>query len=443
MKLLYFDCSMGAAGDMITASLLSLYPHPEEILPRLNAIGIPGVTYTLLQGENCGISGLMMRVLIGDKEEKTLDVLDHEALAGLSPADTVPSGDAGHHDHHHAHTHQHEHGEPDHHGYHSHHHAHHNLSDIKAIVKNLHLTDAVKADVFAVYDALAEAESRAHQKPVSEIHFHEVGNLDAIADIAAACYLIHDLAPEKIMASPIHIGSGFVHCAHGILPVPAPATGYLLEGIPIYGGTIQGELCTPTGAAILKHFVQHFGPLPVMTTKAIGYGLGHKVYTVANVLRTLLGETGEKIRSLWHLTCQIDDMTGEEAAFAMEACRKKGALDAYMTPIYMKKSRPALALTVLCEETDKAALVRTLFAHTSTLGVREYPFSRYEMERSIHSVSVEGKEIRVKRASGYGVSREKAEYEDLSQLAAAEGISLRQARERVQKALWQMRQTTK
>lgn len=144
------------------------------------------------------------------------------------------------------------------------------------------------------------------------------------------------------MASPIHIGSGFVHCAHGILPVPAPATGYLLEGIPIYGGTIQGELCTPTGAAILKHFVQHFGPLPVMTTKAIGYGLGHKVYPVANVLRTLLGETGEKVRSLWHLTCQIDDMTGEEAAFAMEACRKNGALDAYMTPIYMKNPAPPL-----------------------------------------------------------------------------------------------------
>lgn len=221
------------------------------------------------------------------------------------------------------------------------------------------------------------------------------------------------------------------------------ATGYLLEGIPIYGGTIQGELCTPTGAAILKHFVQHFGPLPVMTTKAIGYGLGHKVYPVANVLRTLLGETGEKVRSLWHLTCQIDDMTGEEAAFAMEACRKNGALDAYMTPIYMKKSRPALALTVLCEETDKAALVRTLFAHTSTLGVREYPFSRYEMERSTYSISVEGKQIHIKRASGYGISREKAEYEDLSQLAATEGISLRQARERVQQALWLARQTAK
>ena len=440
MKLLYFDCSMGAAGDMITASLLSLYPHPEEILPRLNAIGIPNVTYTLLRGENCGISGLMMRVLLGGKEEKTLDVLDHEALAGLSPTGPVPTGDAGHHEHHHEHTHHHEHGEP---GHHDHHHSHHNLSDIKAIVKDLHLTDSVKADVLAVYDALAEAESRAHQKPVSEIHFHEVGNLDAIADIAAACYLIHDLAPEKIMASPIHIGSGFVHCAHGILPVPAPATGYLLEGIPIYGGTIQGELCTPTGAAILKHFVQHFGPLPVMTTKAIGYGLGHKVYPVANVLRTLLGETGEKVRSLWHLTCQIDDMTGEEAAFAMEACRKNGALDAYMTPIYMKKSRPALALTVLCEETDKAALVRTLFAHTSTLGVREYPFSRYEMERSTYSISVEGKQIHIKRASGYGISREKAEYEDLSQLAATEVISLRQARERVQQALWLARQTAK
>ena len=238
MKLLYFDCSMGAAGDMITASLLSLYPHPEEILPRLNAIGIPNVTYTLLRGENCGISGLMMRVLIGGKEEKTLDVLDHEALAGLSPTGPVPTGDAGHHEHHHEHTHHHEHREP---GHHDHHHSHHNLSDIKAIVKDLHLTDSVKADVLAVYDALAEAESRAHQKPVSEIHFHEVGNLDAIADIAAACYLIHDLAPEKIMASPIHIGSGFVHCAHGILPVPAPATGYLLEGFPSTAGPFKGN----------------------------------------------------------------------------------------------------------------------------------------------------------------------------------------------------------
>lgn len=154
MKLLYFDCSMGAAGDMITASLLSLYPHPEEILPRLNAIGIPNVTYTLLRGENCGISGLMMRVLIGGKEEKTLDVLDHEALAGLSPTGPVPTGDAGHHEHHHEHTHHHEHREP---GHHDHHHSHHNLSDIKAIVKDLHLTDSVKADVLAVYDALAEA----------------------------------------------------------------------------------------------------------------------------------------------------------------------------------------------------------------------------------------------------------------------------------------------
>jgi uncharacterized protein (TIGR00299 family) protein len=408
MKLLYFDCSMGAAGDMLTASLLSLYPHPEEIVNQLNRFGIPGVVYHLEKGESCGISGLSMHVMVNGREEKTFDELDQEKLTSEN----------------HIHEHSHEHG----------HHEHHTLMDVQNILSGLAIPEEVKKNALAVYDLLAEAESRAHQKPVHEIHFHEVGHLDAIADITAVCWLIHDLAPEKIMASPVHIGSGFVHCAHGILPVPTPATGYLLEGVPIYGGTLQGELCTPTGAALLKHFVNQFGPLPVMTTHAIGYGLGHKVYPVANVLRSMLGETGEKIRTLWELTCQIDDMTGEEASFAMEQFRRFGALDAYAIPIYMKKSRPALQLTVLCDSKTKPSLIKAFFTYTSTLGVREYPFHRYELNRVIKTVTIEEQKIRIKKAEGFGTSREKAEYEDLAKLAEAKGYSLSKAASIVKKA---------
>ena len=178
-----------------------------------------------------------MRVLIGGKEEKTLDVLDHEALRAFLLR-AVPTGDAGHHEHHHEHTHHHEHREP---GHHDHHHSHHNLSDIKAIVKDLHLTDSVKADVLAVYDALAEAESRAHQKPVSEIHFHEVGNLDAIADIAAACYLIHDLAPEKIMASPITLALASSIAPTASFPYRRRPRATCSKGFPSTAGPFKGN----------------------------------------------------------------------------------------------------------------------------------------------------------------------------------------------------------
>ena len=239
-----------------------------------------------------------------------------------------------HHDHSHEHSHSHD---------HHHDHSHRSLHDIHHIIDDLKLPEAVRTDILAVYRLIAEAESKAHDKPVSEIHFHEVGTMDAIADIASVCLLLHKLAPDQIIASPIHVGSGQVKCAHGILPVPAPATAYILKDIPIYSSSIQGELCTPTGAALLKHFVTRFDQMPLMTPASTGYGMGTEDFPAANCVRAILGESfaenqdailGESFaenqpETICELSCNVDDMTGEDIAFAIETFLQNGALDAF------------------------------------------------------------------------------------------------------------------
>ena len=200
-----------------------------------------------------------------------------------------------------------------------------------------------------MYDAIAQAEAKAHGCPVGDVHFHEVGALDAVADVVGVCYALYLLQPEQILASPVHVGSGTVRCAHGIMPVPAPATANLLSGVPIYGGTVRGELCTPTGAALLTHFAQSFGPMPVMTAQAVGVGIGTKQFEQANCVRAFLGETAEEANGeILELVCNIDDMTPEALAFACSRLLEEGALDVYVTPGTMKKGRPGHVLTVLC-----------------------------------------------------------------------------------------------
>lgn len=272
MKTLYFDCGMGAAGDMLSAALLELFDDKQAVLDELNALGIPGVEFKAEVSTKCGINGTHLSVTVNGEEEESADVHDHEHHAH----DHVHEHEY-HHDHDHEHTHEHEHG-------HGHHH-HSSMADIEHIIGHLPLENAVRADVIAVYKLIAEAESHAHGMPVSEIHFHEVGTMDAVADITATCLLIRKLAPEKIVASPVHVGAGKVRCAHGVLPVPAPATAYILRDVPIYGGRIQGELCTPTGAALLKHFAAAFGDMPVMRVQRVGYGMGKKDFEVANCVR--------------------------------------------------------------------------------------------------------------------------------------------------------------
>lgn len=377
MKILYFDCAMGAAGDMLAGSLLELFPDREKVLGELNNLGIPGVEFIAERSCKCGITGTHLRVLISGEEESE----------------------------------------------HCHHHT--GMAEIAHIAEHLLVSPKVRAQLLGVYDAIAQAESQVHGKPVEQVHFHEVGAMDAIADITAVCYLLEKLQAEKIYASPVHVGSGQVKCAHGILPVPAPATALLLEGIPIYGGEIKGELCTPTGAALLRYFVAEFGAMPPMAVEKIGYGMGKKDFSAPNCVRAMVGmATGSKNDAL-ELSCNLDDMTGEEIGFATEALLNAGALDVYTTPIFMKKNRPGIQLSVLCRPEEQEQFIKLMFRHTTTLGIREQVFRRYTLTRRTETVQTPYGAARKKCAEGYGVTKEKYEYEDLARLAREQDIPLK------------------
>ena len=386
MKTLYLDCSMGAAGDMLTAALLELIPAQDAFIAELNALGIPGVYVKKEASVKCGITGTHISVTVHGEEEESVDV------------------------HHH-----HDHG----------HHHHSGLHDIEHIVRgHLNLPKKVQDDIMAVYMLIAEAESKAHGKPVTEVHFHKVGTMDAVADITAVCMLMNRIAPDQVVASPVHVGSGQVKCAHGILPVPAPATAHILRDVPIYGGHIRGELCTPTGAALLKHFATRFGDMPVMTTKAIGYGMGKKDFEAANCVRVLLGETADKGDTVVELSCNIDDMTAESIGFTMEELFAAGALEVYTVPVGMKKSRPGTLLCTMCRTDDKDKMIRLIFKHTTTIGIREQISNRYTLQRKIETVDTSFGAVRKKISTGYGVHREKYEYEDIAEIARKKEVSI-------------------
>lgn len=376
MKTLYLDCSMGCAGDMLTGALLELFPDKEEILSELNSLGIPHVEFVAEQSIKCGIAGTHIRVLVAGVEED------------------------------------------------DHHHHHSGMDDIAHILSHMQVSDSLRKQVLEIYDLIAQAESKVHGVPVTQIHFHEVGAMDAIADITAVCYLMNKLSVDQVYASPVHVGSGQVKCAHGLLPVPAPATAHILQGVPVYGGQIQGELCTPTGGALLKYYVNHFGPMPPMQTTAIGYGMGKKDFDAPNCVRAMLGETADETDDILELSCNLDDMTGEEIGFAMELLLEAGALDVFTIPIGMKKSRPGILLSVLCRVEDKETLLPLIFRHTTTLGVRENRLHRYTLTRRTETVDTPYGPVRQKIAAGYGVERKKYEYEDLAKIARENNLPL-------------------
>ena len=400
MNILFFDLGMGAAGDMLTAALFELLNDEKknEFLEKINAAGIPDVQVVAEQAVKCGITGTHMKVLIKGEEEG-----EH------------------HHEHDHHHDHDHEH----------HHHHHASLEQIENIINSLVLSDKVKSNAIQIYKLIAAAESKAHGVPVTDIHFHEVGTMDAIADVTGVCLLLEMLAPQKIYASPVHVGSGHVHCAHGILPVPAPATATILEGIPIYGGHINGELCTPTGAAILKHFVNEFGEMPLLSINKTGYGMGKKDFEAANCVRAILGEQKDKPEEIVEFTCNLDDISAERIGFAIEQLFEAGAVEAYTIPVTMKKSRPGVVLSVMCRESAKEKVLTALFTHTTTLGVRQNISKRYGLNRHIETIQTKYGEVHVKCSQGYGVIRKKIEYEDLAKIARETGKSIQEINDEI------------
>lgn len=384
MKILYLDCGMGAAGDMLSSALFELIDNKKEFLENINLAGIPSVIVTAENSVKCGISGTHLRVKINGEEE------------GKSCS------------------------------YHSSHH-HNSLTDIEHIINHLSMSEKVKKNVMAVYKMIAFAESKVHNAPVSEIHFHEVGALDAIADIAMFCMLVDLIGADKIVASPVNVGSGKVVCAHGILPVPAPATAEILKGISAYSNGIDGELCTPTGAALLKFFVNYFSDMPCMAVDKIGYGMGTKNFETANCVRAFIGTAendADDTDSVVELSCNIDDMTAEELSFAADILLYSGALDVFISPVVMKKGRLGSLLTVICKSEDKDKFVKLIFKYTSTIGICESIHKRYVMNREINIAETEFGAVKIKNSSGYGTKKSKFEYEDLARICRENNISL-------------------
>ena len=497
MKTLYIECAMGAAGDMLTAALLELMPDKEAALAKLNAMGIPGVAFEAEPSAKCGITGTHMRVLIHGEEEESVpcghthaqeDHHEHNHAHAHHHEHEHDHVHEHHHEHEHDHVHEHHHEhEHDHHVHthahahvqedahchdsdahdHAHHHehdAHHGMAEIRSLIAELAVSETVKEKALAVYQSIAAAESKVHGAEVDQIHFHEVGSMDAVADVTAVCLLMELLAPEQVIVSPIHVGSGTVLCAHGRLPIPAPATALILEGMPIYGGSVQGELCTPTGAALLKTFADSFGPMPPMTVAKTGYGMGTKDFEQANCLRAMLGEPfpmngiGSKMQTaqdaegentggcgaagkdtetenpaaregrITEISCNLDDMTGEDIAFAAEHILQAGALDVFTESIYMKKGRPAVKLTVLARPEDEEQLAGEIFRHTSTIGVRIHTDRRYELARRSEQRKTPLGTIEVKISEGFGVRKEKIEFASLKEIAETSGKPLAEVR---------------
>lgn len=390
MKILYIECSMGVAGDMLMGALYELLNDEDrkKFTDKMNSLGIEGLHVEAVPSVKCGINGTHMNVTIDGHEE-------------------LESHHAEHHHHHGA-----------------------SMHDIRHVIDAAGISENVKKNAVEVYECIAQAESRVHGKSADEIHFHEVGSKDAMADVIGCCMLIDIIGADRIVVSPVTTGFGNVRCAHGILPVPAPATALILNDVPLRAGNIEGELCTPTGAALVKHYADEFGNMPQMTVSRIGYGMGTKDFAAANCVRVFVGiQATRTAKTIVQLCCNIDDMTAEELGYAAELLMDEGALDVYTTAIGMKKSRPGTLLTVMCREEDRERIAGLIFRNTATLGMRVYHCERMILERSEKTLHTEFGDVRCKEASGYGVVRSKLEYDDVRRLAKSSGRSIREIRD--------------
>ena len=392
MRTLYLDCGMGASGDMLMAALSQIAPEGEKICGQIEGLGLTGVRASAETVLKNGIAGLHIKVTVHGEDE----------------------------------------AEPHHHEHHDHpHHEHRSLGDICRMIDGFALPEKVREDAKAVYALIAQAEGRVHGREVGEVHFHEVGALDAVADVTGVCLLMYELGAERVVASPVRVGYGTVRCAHGELPVPAPATALLLEGVPVYAGDIEGEMCTPTGAALVKYFADEYGTMPEMIVERSGFGMGTRDYERVNGLRAIVGEAKARLPRVTELRCNLDDITAEDLAYAQELLLEYGALDVYTQPLGMKKGRMGVMLSCLCAEEREEEFARLMLKHTPTLGLRVYRPERITLARRTEKRETVLGEVTVKYAEGHGVRKSKPEFEDLKRLSQETGLSLSELRDRL------------
>jgi uncharacterized protein (TIGR00299 family) protein len=426
MSTLYLECNMGAAGDMLMAALMELCPEPDKFIEKMNAIGIKNAEIRAVKTEKRGILGSGIDVVIdGVVEEVEDDSEHHHGHERNNHAHEHHNhheyNDEHHHGHKHNHNHKHSHG-------HAHTHSHSSLGDIIELIRSLDIPETVKIKACEVYSLLADAESHAHGKPVGHVHFHEVGALDAVCDIVGCCLALDIIAPDKVIVSPIHVGSGNVKCQHGVLPVPAPATAYILRGVPVYGGEVKGELCTPTGAALLKLFAHTFGAMPVMNIEKIGYGMGKKDFGRLNCVRAFLGESIKNEGEIYEISCNLDDITAEELAFSYDILFEAGALEVFAVPVVMKKGRAGHILTALAYEKDKESVAKAMLRHTTTRGVRLSLCDRMTLDYRHEKVETGYGSITIKVSSGYGITKAKPEYDSVTAAAKEHSATFAEVR---------------
>lgn len=399
MRVLYFDCFSGISGDMTLGALLDCGIDGEKFKNELSRLNIDGYKIEITRGMKNGISGTDVKVILDSDDHHGHDML---------------------HDHDHGHDHDHSIDG------HSHTHVHRNLSDIEKIIDDSTLNDRVKELSKHMFEKVALSEARIHGKDVEEVHFHEVGAVDSIIDIVGTAICMDELKADRFMSSPVNTGMGFVKCQHGIIPVPGPAALEMLKGVPVYSMDINTELVTPTGAAIISTLCSEFGPLPHMVVERCGYGCGKKELEIPNLLRVIIGEDKKKDDNLTMMECNIDDMNSEFYDYTIERLFKEGALDVFMTNIIMKKSRPAVKLSVLCRDEDTDKLSGIIFENTSTIGIRRYHVEREALDRKVSEVSTRYGVVKVKSAYRDGSQVNYApEYEDVKKAAINSGVSVK------------------
>lgn len=429
MAIFHLDLASGLAGDMFLGACLDQGMPLEVVADAVARLGLPGVSVEARKAERGGFAGTRFRVL---QDGRPIEGPDPEEVEG------APSHGHGHHHEHphshphgdHAPTHPHEHHHPHpHSGGHGHSHSHgpsRNLVEITELILRSALADSVKARSLRLFQRLGEAEARAHGMPLERVHFHEVGAVDSIVDLVGAAAAVDFLAPARITATPVNVGSGRVRMAHGEISIPAPATADLLRGAPIYGGP-GGELTTPTGAALVAELVGEFVELPPMRLEAVGYGLGKKhLAHQPNAVRLLRGGAGPGRGpgrpEVMVVETEVDDLPGEGFGFLMERLLAEGALDVYFTPVQMKKNRPGTLVTLLCRREKLEALAGLLLAESGSLGCRFHAAERWEAERETGEVETPFGRVRVKRAALGGRPLAAApEFEDCRSLALAAG----------------------
>ena len=437
MKILYYDCFSGISGDMNLGALIDLGIDKEYLINELDKLNLSGYEIEVSRGIRKGIEGTKVDVVLQaiHQEHSHCDI-------------------EGAHYHEHIHNHdeiEHSHGSDD----HSHiHHEHRNLKDIKEIIESSDLSDKVKELGMKMFMKVARAEAKVHGKSLNEIHFHEVGAVDSIVDIVGAAICLNFLEVEKVMSSSVELGGGFVKCAHGLIPVPAPATVEILKGIPVKLGAVPFETTTPTGAAILAANVDEFKDNNNFIINKIGYGIGNRDTEIPNVLRVMLveqasneakqkGELKEQDKNKYDneifeniIECNIDDMNSELYEYIIDKLFNEGALDVYLTPIIMKKGRPSIKVSVLCNNERIEKIKEILFRETTTFGIRSFKVNKTKLERKFIKVNTSYGEVTVKEAYYKGEKiKSKLEYEECKRIAQSTGTTINNVYKQLKKEI--------